>query len=708
MRLGEPSSHNDPPIAAPHTQQAATPAPNGMQTAATGESPKEEPLPQELPPIVLDNKAKSPLLMAADITTAVLETSQKRVAAVLTKTRERLLDFPEFSDDLSDALISDKIPHAQLYQTALIACLVPLVSMVPFLIPISGPLNLPLLEWLPVLSLLCFQCCFMFAPWANRFLSNVWGDNSVKKYFQIGCVAAAWQLLWLGIIPYFTPYWPLPMMPLIGCATILAIVFMIYFSLPLEMRVLTSSRFRILGVLLSVGSCIVVFGISYPFLFFVSSKTAGDIRLLVGSFFYVFRAIFERVSKHFAKKYCIDCYPMIVLFAMYAYEFFISSVISSVKQLSVAILLIGLDLLENAYYLLCIFRARQSMPARGDICPALLKDDMSDQGHQKSCREKERNASTRNKDTEQSNNPPAATPMECASEAKKSAHRGDRQTSQPGELVELKPNLLEAPGGIHGDSNSRRQSSRSSIPTTAASVHDFHAVHLPEPVGSREVDNPDIPKQSESWPEEVPSEEKQAARDMRRGSHESSRSSRRGSLLELIGDAVTGMNPKMLVEMADGGSKRSLCIVSIAICKEVVEILAPLHYLLCSLMIRTFNSKLHDSLWNVTDEEYRDGLIRLVIDILAEGLLFALLVYFIQRWLGISVILIALRLSHLFFWPFIGMQVCLMTHYIDLQYTNAGMSFSFDFEWVGEKSSNVTWHGGYCYTFGNETIEEAC
>ncbi|EER11400.1 hypothetical protein Pmar_PMAR029582 [Perkinsus marinus ATCC 50983] len=52
------------------------------------------------------------------------------------------------------------------------------------------------------------------------------------------------------------------------------------------------------------------------------------------------------------------------------------------------------------------------------------------------------------------------------------------------------------------------------------------------------------------------------------------------------------------------------------------------------------------------------------------------------------------------------MQICLMTHYIDLQYSNAGMTFSFDFKWIGEK--NATWHGGNCYTMGNETVGMVC
>ncbi|KAF4757246.1 hypothetical protein FOZ63_022134, partial [Perkinsus olseni] len=119
-----------------------------------------------------------------------------------------------------------------------------------------------------------------------------------------------------------------------------------------------------------------------------------------------------------------------------------------------------------------------------------------------------------------------------------------------------------------------------------------------------------------------------------------------GSVFEILADLLTGVNMETMAGMRDGGSKRALSIMTVAICKEVVEVLAPIQYLICSLILRTFNPKLHDTFWDMTDEEFVRGIRRLLIDIAAEACLFVLLIVVIKRWLNESVIFIALRLGY--------------------------------------------------------------
>ncbi|KAF4739210.1 hypothetical protein FOZ62_021975, partial [Perkinsus olseni] len=150
--------------------------------------------------------------------------------------------FPELSPELIECLQKDTVPHLRLYWTALVVCFAPLLSLIVFTIPIPGPIDVPAWQWLPVLFLIAFQCAFLLAPWSNSFLSDVWGEERVAKFFKIGLMAGAWQLLCLGVLPAFTPYWPLPWMPMIGGVTLLATVVMIYYNVPRDKRSLRSKR----------------------------------------------------------------------------------------------------------------------------------------------------------------------------------------------------------------------------------------------------------------------------------------------------------------------------------------------------------------------------------------------------------------------------------------------------------------------------------
>ncbi|EER08385.1 hypothetical protein Pmar_PMAR000425 [Perkinsus marinus ATCC 50983] len=71
--------------------------------------------------------------------------------------------------------------------------------------------------------------------------------------------------------------------------------------------------------------------------------------------------------------------------------------------------------------------------------------------------------------------------------------------------------------------------------------------------------------------------------------------------------------------------------MSIAICKEAMEILAPIHYLICFVVLRSVNPKLHDTFWDMTDEEFMRGIRRLLVDIVAEVGVFMLLVVAMKR-----------------------------------------------------------------------------
>ncbi|EEQ98200.1 hypothetical protein Pmar_PMAR002018 [Perkinsus marinus ATCC 50983] len=581
----------------------------------------------------------------------------------------------------------------------------------------------------------------MFAPWSNSFLSDVWGERRVWKYFKIGFIAGTWQLFWLGIIPAFTPYWPLPWMPIIGCLTLLAIVGIIYQNLPKDKRSL-GSRKRIAMVLVSIGSCVAVFGISYPLLYYTALQLDGFLKFWIFLSFYLFRIVFEKVAKYYARLYCVDCYPMIVLFAMYAYEFFISSVISAVSEIWLAMLMIALDLTENLYYLYCSYQAinQVSLNEVVDICLPTTGDPAG------SLRLGGTAEKSNDSDPKSSTLVIPKRPSDSSTGAKTADENSDGQflklgvyscqLSDHSEHTGICADVVERPPSISGHLRLPEQDGvdvpehdcpmrdRDRAQYTAADHlatgecgavvdRDLERIMSPPRARPSSLLVPQGLVVADPGRRSIPSHRNSVSSDaadiidgQARGRRGSNVSSRRSSVFEILGDMLTGVNMETMADMKDGASGCTLSIMTVAICKEVVEILAPIQYLICSLLLRYSNPKLHDTFWNMTDEEFMRGIRRLLIDIVAEGSLFVLLIIVMKRWLNESVVFIALRLSYQFFWPFLAMQICLMTHYIDLQYSNAGMTFSFDFKWIGEK--NATWHGGNCYTMGNETVGMVC
>ncbi|KAF4691325.1 hypothetical protein FOZ62_003566, partial [Perkinsus olseni] len=601
------------------------------------------------------------------------------------------------------------VPHPQLYQTALIVCFAPLISLVAFIVPISGPIDVSAWQWLPVLFLLGFQCSFMFAPWSNSFLSDVWGDERVSKYFKIGFMAGTWQLLWLGVVPAFTPYFPLPWMPVIGCVTLLAIVGMIYYNLPKDKRSL-GSRKKIAMVLVSIGSCVAVFGISYPMLYYFALNLNGFFRFWICLSFYVFRIVFEKVAKHYARLYCIDCYPMIVLFAMYAYEFFISSVISAVTEVWLAVLLISLDLMENLYYIYCSYQVRNPISSSNVINlapPGSRENDPQRNGNEGLSNDaahpgvgSRRAATTTENDDDaeveaavaesplatlnneaQSSNAEALSNIFLGSGPPESNVTLGQQNSIP-DIAGTGASVVGRPSDSVGDTSLTNEGGTGALENASVPRSPGREQHTTaEPFatgqndgtlgryssgdsaspptsplassvgcGSRGPLRGDTDRSALNFCEDSVLKDNFAMDDRRtsagRCSDGSWRSSRRGSVFEILADLLTGVNMETMAGMRDGGSKRALSIMTVAICKEVVEVLAPIQYLICSLILRTFNPKLHDTFWDMTDEEFVRGIRRLLIDIAAEACLFVLLIVVIKRWLNESVIFIALRLGY--------------------------------------------------------------
>lgn len=556
-------------------------------------------------------------------------------------------------------------------------------------------MDLPVWQWLPVLFFIVIQCSFIFAPWANTFLSDVWGDRRVAKYFKIGLMAGVWQLFWLGIVPAFTPYWPLPWMPVIGGLTLSVGVVMVYYELPKDRRS-AASRKDMTMMFFTIGNCIFIFAIGCPLLYYLSLNYDGFFKMCIFLSFFLLRAGFERIAKHYAKLYCIDCYPIIILFAMYAYEFFVASVISSVTQIWLAMLLIALDLGENLYYIYCSYVRRSSGP--GDIGkdtpdgPASLEVRESD---------------AQNIEKDDSKQPRDAWPPELP-------------------LVIADPSTLSAVGGVKEDGLSFSRIVPSTDGSVAGNLELTSGSNFPglEQQVSAElpvtVDRRSIPRRGSSMStlssftnlpkselqEGEPTDNNGAKTTTNSGSHGGmSLFSSKSDPVGIVENSNTNMGDDEIIQ-TDESIRRPLSIMTIAICKEVVEILAPVHYLVCFVVLRSLNPKLHDAFWDMTDEEFMRGIRRLLIDIVAEVGVFILLITFMKRWYHESIISIFLRLMYRFFWPFLTSQMALMTYYIVLQYTNAGMTVPFDFMWIGEK--NATWHGGNCYTVGNETIEEVC
>ncbi|KAF4704165.1 hypothetical protein FOZ63_033751 [Perkinsus olseni] len=429
---------------------------------------------------------------------------------------------------------------------------------------------------------------------------------------------------------------------------------------------------------------------------------------------------------------------MIVLFAMYAYEFFISSVITGVTEVWTAMLLISLDLLENLYYIYCIYRAAYPFPSRDAIRPAPPNSRKSDP----------RGEADRNRDQQPSHAEP--TPgSNIDGEHPANGSRRTKQVSENYEPARKEPQKAQLPAlesELHLNGSDERGSAvscgNSDVAPTAKLENSLNHLSqydsnfspvLPLSKGSAAaIDGLAIsgrnPDGEQSITDDPPRSGGGIARrrssmstlssftsmletksvlegTVRSFSDECSLPRRRDGSHEVISSSTIEANNRQL-SRKDGNFDGSFSILAIAICKEVVEVVAPMHYLVCSCVLRTFNPKLHDIFWDMTDEEFWQGIWRLSIEIVAEASLFIVIIIAMKRWLNESVTSIALRLGYHFSWPFAALQVSLMTYFITLQYSNSGMLFSFDFKWIGEK--NTTWHGGNCYTTGNETAEEVC
>ncbi|KAF4659027.1 hypothetical protein FOZ61_005073 [Perkinsus olseni] len=601
----------------------------------------------------------------------------------------------------------------------------------------------------------------MLAPWTNSLLSDVWGDRRVSKYFKIGLMAGVWQLFWLGVVPAFTPYWPLPWMPVCSGVPASAVVGMIYYNLPQDGPSL-GPRSRFAMVPITLCSAISVFGLAYPVLYFLALKQNRFLRFWICLAFFVLRVVFEKFAKHYARLYCVDCYPMIVLLAMYAYEFFISSVITGVTEVWLAMLLISLDLLENLYYIYCIYKAAYPVPSRNGISPAPPDSRKSNPQGEVGCNRDQRGcaepAPRSNTNAEHPAN--GSRNMTEVSENYETARKEPENAQLPvldsdfhlngsdkrsnaltcginGAALNARlANSMDCLGQFDADEHHKSRSGRCSALAAAELARDERSDFSPAMPLSHE--SPAV--NAELTITATNPGGKQRIRDdfsrsgggiARRRSSMSTLSSftsllgtnsiperpvssssdefpfpyRRSGSPEKIAESSIEANNEQ-ISTRDGSFNSSFSILAVAICKEVVEVVAPMHYLICSLVLRTFNPKLHDTFWDMTDEEFWQGIWRLLIEIVAEASLFIILIIAMKRWFNESVTSIGLRLGYHFSWPFAALQVSLMTYYIAVQYSNSGMSFSFDFKWIGYKST--TWHGGNCYTTGYETIEEVC
>ncbi|KAF4727365.1 hypothetical protein FOZ63_033752, partial [Perkinsus olseni] len=571
----------------------------------------------------------------------------EKLTGVLDAALMCLADFPELSAELSECLLRDTVPHLKLYRAALIVCFGPLASLIVFAIPMPGPIHVSVWQWLPVLFIIFFQSTFMLAPWSNSFLSDVWGDERVAKYFKIGLMAGAWQAFWLGVVPAFTPYWPLPWMPLIAGATLSAVFGMIYYNVPRDKRSAECRR-KIAMVFVTLGGGEAIFGISYPILYHISLELNGLLKLCFFLGFYVFRKVFENVAKHYARMFCIDCYPMIVLFGMYGYEFFISSAISDVPEVWLAMLLIALDLAENFFHIYCIYRAGDPSLSLGNTSRVALEDtehdlqregDDEDQPSLLSPSDLEHPAdysrempqkSDSYHDAEMEPPLPQSAVSEPGSQLSASGKRDGSPRGEDGEAsIKASLHAVQCPGQVESDgvcgtgsgrpkncisssgaqcsefspimpsmngrvaessdhgiasagrkreivaklSNTterwgiaRRGSSMSTLSSFTSLLKHMTGSGLQKPVranlGKRS------PSPGGNGLVKGPFSIDDAQTIVRRTSHESSLSSRRSSVLEMITEVIIGRSKGKSAEKL---SKRSLSVMTIAICEEMVE-----------------------------------------------------------------------------------------------------------------------------------------
>ncbi|KAF4748333.1 hypothetical protein FOZ63_019267 [Perkinsus olseni] len=478
---------------------------------------------------------------------------------------------------------------------------------------------------------------------------------------------------------------------------------------------------------------------------------------------------------------------MIVLFGMYGYEFFISSAISDVPEVWLAMLLIALDLAENFFHIYCIYQAEDPSSSLGGVSRVSLEDPKPDSQRVEGDNEGQPDEAAPAllpptdhehpaNDLQTSDSHPDAViepplPQSTALQTGFPLSASDERNGgacliadREGNSVKTHLDALQCPDQLEPDVLYGRGGSHPKTlePSSDAQCSDFLRI-MPSVDGNATV-NPDHGRVTAGRKREIAarlsySSERRgidrrgssmstlssftsllkhtigyarqglvegtldgvslasdgnglvngsfpiddAQTIVRRTSHKGSLPSRRSSVLEMITEVIIGRSKGKSAEKL---SKRSLSVMTIAICEEMVEILAPLHFLISSCFLRTFNPKLHDTFWDMTDEEFARSIRRLLIDIVAEACLFILFIIAMKRRFDESIVFIALRLGHHFLWPFLTVQVSLMTYYILLQYSNAGMTFAGDFMWVGEK--NVTWHGGNCYTRRSETVDEVC
>jgi len=99
---------------------------------------------------------------------------------------------------------------------------------------------------------------------------------------------------------------------------------------------------------------IAIFGMFFPLFNTLFQMMAGVHQSYMVFFFLATRVAFEKINKMLAKKLSADMFPLTVMLAVYAYEFAMCVMMSSIRHAFVIIVLIGADLAENMIHLWCL------------------------------------------------------------------------------------------------------------------------------------------------------------------------------------------------------------------------------------------------------------------------------------------------------------------------------------------------------------------
>jgi len=157
-------------------------------------------------------------------------------------------------------------------------------------------------------------------------------------------------------------------------------------------------------------------------------------------------------------------------------------------------------------------------------------------------------------------------------------------------------------------------------------------------------------------------------------------------------------------KLAEDSGKHRFLAASVLV-KEAMEVLVPLQIVASFCGIYIFNPKWNHITAGMSPEDFLYGCWVAGADLLLEALMFLMLLLAVQRWCRLNPWRLLVRVLH----HDLKTQTLTLTSIVMytsmLQNTAAGTDIALRFNWLED---NSTWHGGFCWTVGDEALQAAC